>query len=372
VLLCSALLAAAEPRLSRRALGAAVILSLGVALGLHGAPLAVAGLVITALALDPRDALHSECAAKLLWVFGAALALSWCGGLLLAAAAGTDRPVELWGVLALGLEARFLWGAALALSLLLGLVMLGAPPFHFWAADLLQGARPWLGPVALIALQWTGAAWLASRLEGIAAFPAGAEVAQEVLRIAAVAGLLAGALTLLVQRRPERRAGTLASLQGALVACSFAAGEPPGTEWLVRWGVQLAPALMGAATLARFLPVATRAAAPPGAMGRHHPFTLLAGLLSWFSLAGLPGTPGSLIWLDVGYRLLHAGLAGFFLALAGAWLVALTACIGQAREAFGIATTAETTATRVPLGARLVPWATAAALVWLGLVGGGR
>jgi hypothetical protein len=72
-----------------------------------------------------------ECALKMLWVMGASLALE--------------------------LAPPALWTAALPLSLLAGLVMLGGAPFHFWPADLFQGARPWFAPLAVAALQSLGA-----------------------------------------------------------------------------------------------------------------------------------------------------------------------------------------------------------------------
>src|SRR2546422_4553724 len=36
---------------------------------------------------------------------------------------------------------------------LVGVVMLGGAPFHFWPADLFQGARPWLAPLAVAGIQ---------------------------------------------------------------------------------------------------------------------------------------------------------------------------------------------------------------------------
>lgn len=343
-----------------------VLLLVAVLIGGPPAPI-VAALVIGVLALDARDILHGECTVKLLWVLGAALVLSTLGSDLLVAATGTERPVEQWSVLAIGLDARLLWSAALSLSLVFGLVLLGAPPFHFWVADLMQGARAWLGPLALASLQWAGASWLSTRLEGIDAFPAGASVARGLLGVASIAALGAGGLTLLVQRRPERRVGTLASLHGALVVTTFASGKAPDPAWLAGWGVHLLVAITGAATLARFLPVVTTPATPPGTLARHHPATVLVGLLPWFSLAGLPFTPGGAVWLSVGRGLLDAGMGLPFAALVAAWLAALSVCFGQAREAFGLATEAPRVERRVPLSARLVPWAASAALVGLWL-----
>jgi hypothetical protein len=159
--------------------------------------------------------------------------------------------------------------------------------------------------------------------------------------------------------------GTLASLQGALVVATFASGTAPDAAWLAGWGVHLLIAISGAATMARFLPVATTSATPPGALARHHPATVLVGLLPWFSLAGLPFTPGSHLWLSVGRRLLDAGMGLPFAALVAAWLAALSTSFAQAREAFGLATAAGSVGGRVPISARLVPWAVCAALAGL-------
>jgi NADH:ubiquinone oxidoreductase subunit 2 (subunit N) len=367
-LVCAVMLLLRGDRGSRRWLGAGALAVLGLVLFVGGPPPAIAALAVALLLLDPRDALQSECAAKLLWTLGPAVALAACGNLLLVAATGADRPLEQWGVLALGLEARFLWSSALGLSLLLGPVLLGAPPFHFWVADLLQGGRAWLGPLTIVALQCAGASWLDARLADIASFEAGADAAQAVLRVSVAAGLLAGAFTLWVQRRPERRVGTLASLQGALLIAGFAQGAPPEAGWVARWTAHLAVAMMGAATLSRFLPVATGLDTPPGAMARHHSLSTLAGLVSWFSLAGLPGTPGSLLWLEVAHGLMRAGLSGLLIALAVAWLVALGACFQQARETFGLALTPSASEGRPPGEVRLVLWLAAAAVVGLVLL----
>ena len=203
----------------------------------------VIALVIAMLARDGTDLLHGECAVKLLWVMGPALALSCAGQALLTVATGTPVVREQWGVLELGLDPSFLWSTSLPLSMLVGLVLLGGAPFHFWAADMFQGARPWLGPLAVAALQAAGAAWLAQRLAGIEAFPEAWRVAEGLLTVAAGIAFLAGAATLALQRRPERRVGTLASLHGALVLAALAAAHgraPSGTPFDVReaWGLQ--------------------------------------------------------------------------------------------------------------------------------------
>jgi NADH:ubiquinone oxidoreductase subunit 2 (subunit N) len=338
------------------------------------APLA-AGLVAAALARDRDDPLHAECALKLVWVIGPALALSWAGLSLLTLATGTPVAVEQWAVLQLGLDPRFLWSTALPLALLAGLVLLGGAPFHFWVADVLQGVRPWLAAAAVVTLQVSGAAWLSGRLEGIGGFPAGRELVSELLGIAAFAAFAAGAVTVLVQRRPERRIGTLASLNGALMLAALAAGRPPGPAALAAWAGHLALALAGAATLARFLP--TFAGPAPGApLFRRHPWSGIAGLYALASLAGVPGTPGSMLWLACGRSLAAAGRTWLLLVLAAAWIAALTAARRQWRQAFGVSASAAASESApavprpgpVPLQARLALWIAALGLVALGAV----
>lgn len=330
------------------------------------APLA-AGLVVAALARDRANLLHSECALKLLWVMGGALALSHAGLSLLALATGVGPVGEQWGVLRLGLTPQPVWSAALPLALLAGLVMLGGAPFHFWVADLFQGARPSLAPLAVAALQAAGAAWIAWRLGGIAAFPEGATLARVVLATAAIAVFLASAGTLVSQRRPERRVGTLASLQAGLALSGLAAmlapgaGAPAAAAWrLAPWAAHLALALTGAAALARFMPVPASPDAPGGALFRRHPASGLAGLFALFSLAGVPGTPGAQLWLDAARGLSAAGQTGALLALGAGWVAAFATVMQQVREAFGVAS-------RTP-PERAVPWEARAAL-WTAGVG---
>ena len=128
----------------------------------HGAS-AASVLLALALALalllrDPGDTYASEAALKLAWVCGAALALSVAGELLLALSAGTARASEQGPALSLALDPYALWGVALVLSLLVGIVLLAGAPFHFWAADLAQGAPLHVAPLLLAALPATGAA----------------------------------------------------------------------------------------------------------------------------------------------------------------------------------------------------------------------
>src|SRR6266516_4329868 len=150
-------------------------------------------LVAAILTRTPEDGLQSECAMKLVWVLGGSLALSWAGLSLMVLATGTGVVGEQWGVLRLGLDPPQLWGAALSLSLVAGLVFLGGAPFHFWAADLFQGAEGWLAPVAVAALQVSGAGWLMRRLSGISAFPDGARLTAGVLEVAAGVAFVVGA-----------------------------------------------------------------------------------------------------------------------------------------------------------------------------------
>jgi hypothetical protein len=323
----------------------------------------VVGVVVAALARDGDELLHGECALKLLWVMGSALALSWAGIELLSLATGTPYVREQWAVLSLGLEPTFLWSTALPLSLLIGVVLLGGAPFHFWLADVFQGVRPWLAPLAAATLQISGAVWLAARLDDVDQFPPGARLAWGLLRIAAWVAFVAGAATLMAQRRPERRVGTLASLNGALVLALIASGHGPDMRWLVHWASHLALALTGASTLARFLPVST-----PAGLGapilRRHPWITLAGLFSLFSLAGVPGTPGARVWLEVARALGSTGRPDLLIPLGFAWLIGLWKSVEQLREAFGAPGPARSTVRPVPAAAR-----GSIAIAGLGLLG---
>ena len=301
-------------------------------------------------------------------MLGPALALSWAGLSLLTLATGTPVALEQWAVLQLGLDPRFLWSTALPLSLLGGLVLLGGAPFNFWVADVLQGVRPWLAAATVATLQISGAAWLCRRIEGIAGFPAGRELVADLLGVAAVVAFAAGAATLLVQRRPERRVGTLASLNGALMLAALATGRPPGPLALALWAGHLALALAGAGSVASFLP--TFAGPAPGApLFRRHPWSGIAGLYAVASLAGVPGTPGALLWFESARALAVAGRTSLLLVMAIAWLAGLTAAMRQWRQAFGIATGEAPRPGVVPLQARLALWIAALGLVAVGALG---
>ena len=329
------------------------------------------GIVAALLSRDRDSLLESECALKLVWVFGAAIALSWAGVRLLELSTGTEVVLEQWAVLELGVDPEFLWQAALPLSLMLGMVLLGGAPFHFWAADVLQGAPVWLSPLAVIVLQVTGAGWLSSRLAGIARFPEAARAVAEWLAMGAFLAFAVGAVTLFVQRRPERRVGTLASLNGGLLLAALAfarggasAGVDP--DFVARWTAHLVLALSGAAILARFVPVATGGPEPTPVLFRSHPLTGLVGLFALASLAGVPGTPGAALWRESAGLVARGGWIWVTFALCAAWLAALGAVIRQVREAFGISR-AIGPAPRVPWQPRLAIWVCAVGLVVLAL-----
>lgn len=332
------------------------------------AALAVA-LAIALLARDREDLRQSEAALKLAWVLGAAFALTWAGESLLAIAASTSVAAEQWPALALQLDPYALWGAALSLTLLAGIVLLGGAPFHFWIADVLHGAHASLAPLIVAALQCAGAALLLNRLAGIAGFPAGAALASGLLTMSAAIALVAGAATLATQRRPERRVGTLASLQGALLLCGIAAGQA-NTASLATWGAHMALALTGAGALAHFIPVAGDAAERPAALFRRHPWSGAMGLYATLSLAGAPGTPGMWLWLSAARALAATRHPGLLLALAFAWIVAFTAAANEARRAFGAPTAVAAPERAVPWPTRTALWCAAAglaAMLWSGL-----
>ena len=352
----------------------AAVVSGGVAFSPLWPPL-VAALVVAMLARESDDPLQSECALKLLWVLGSALALSWAAVALLGAGTGTLRLEEQWTVLAVGtengVEPGFVWTAALPLSLLAGVVMLGGAPFHFWPADLVQGTRPWSAPLALAALQVCGALWIGSRLEGIETFLPAARVVNTLLYSAAVVALSVSAVTLVLQRRPERRVGSLASLNGALVLATLAVSHGRPVAGGIRlwpaplWGVHLALAVTGAALLARFVPVSERGPAPAPVLFRRHPVWGVAVLYAVCSLAGVPGTPCAALWLNTARALFGAHRTGLLLLLGFAWIMAFATAARQAREAFGTVEPAVSSPQPVPWEAR---WAMAVAAFGLVLM----
>ena len=301
------------------------------AITLGGAAL-LAGLAVALLARDREDLAQSECALKLAWTLAGALALTWAGESLLAIASGSAVAREQWPALALQLDPYALWTSALALTLLAGVVLLGGAPFHFWVADLLQGAPAWLAPLLASGLQATGAALLVHRLDGLEGFAAGESLVRGVLRLAAMLALVGGAATLATQRRPERRVGSLASLQGGLVLAALAAdpGHAPFAAWggsLTAWGAHLAVALAGAGAFARHLAVDAAEHEPAAALVRRHPWSGALGALALLSLAGAPGTPGGRLWLSVARELLATRHPWMALALAFAWMVAFAVSV---------------------------------------------
>jgi len=343
-----------------------------------------AGLVVAILARDRDDLLQSECALKLAWVLGASIALSWAGNEVLAAITGTRSNAEQWAVLQVPIASSDLWRVALPLGMLAGLVLMGVAPFHFWPADLFQGGRAWAAPLAASALQVTGAAWLLARLEGIESLPEARAVTFGLLSVTTGVALVVGAATLMQQRRPERRVGTLASLQGALALAILlgARGAAPG--WFERWAAHLALALTGAGLLSRFLPVADGGSPLGGVLFRRHPLTALIGMLPVFSLAGVPGTPGSGVWLEAARALAATHHSGVLLLLGIAWLASFSTVMRQWRESAGLPAAPAATApadapggssagqsaapqARVPLSARAALWVAAIGVAALGV-----
>ncbi|MBI1799085.1 MAG: hypothetical protein HYR73_05310 [Candidatus Eisenbacteria bacterium] len=330
----------------------------------------IAALVVAILARDRDDLLQSECALKLAWVLGGSLALSWAGDQLLALITGTHVIAEQWAVFGTNVVPHDLWNVALPLSMLAGLVLAGGAPFHFWLADLLQGGRMWAAPLAASALQIAGIAWLARRIEGVAALPDGAAITSGLLATAAGVALLFGAATLIQQRRPERRVGTLASLQGALALAMLLAGTRAGLDpaWIARWASHLVLAVSGAGLLSRFLPVAADETGRAGVLFRRHPLTGFAGLLAGFSLAGVPGTPGGRLWLEAARALAATRHTTVLLLLGAAWLVAFASAMRQWREAAGIPADAPAEGRAVPWPARAALWIAGPGVIALGVM----
>jgi NADH-quinone oxidoreductase subunit N len=334
---------------------------------------AFAAVVVAALLARAReDSFASECALKLVWVLGGSLALSWAGLQLMVLATGTSRVSEQWAVLALGLDPPQLWSASLSLSLVAGIVLLGAAPFHFWAADLFQGARAWLAPIAVAALQVSGSGWIMGRLAGISEYPDAARLTSYLLGIAGATAFGVGAVAVLWQKRPERRVGTLASLQGALLLATLAAERAgryhrlSADDMIGLWAPHLVLALTGAGTFARFLPVSGTGAEPAAVMFRRHPLSAAFGLFALASLAGVPGTPGARLWLEVARGLAGSERMGLMLALAGAWLASFAVAVRQAREAIGVPSQGPRPEQSVPWSARAALWSAGAGLLALG------
>ncbi len=319
-----------------------------------------AALVVALLARRAHDPFHTECALKVLWVTGAALALSAAGHLLFTSLTGTPHPAEQWSVLGLDLEPRTLWRTALPLTLIAGLVLVGVAPFHFWPSDVLQGGFPALAPLAVVALQLAGSRWIAWRLDGVYGCPDAGQQAAHVLEAVSAIGFIVGAATLLVQRQPERRAGALAGLHGALLLAAVSAGlrlfgqsRAATPAAIDDWGAHLVLALTGAAILARFTPATTPEPAPAAVIFRRHPWSAAAGLYAHLSLAGAPGTPGAFIWFAVARDVMRTAPVWVVAAMLGAWIAAFVSAVNHVRAACGTASVEPAPPAPVPRLARV-------------------
>jgi NADH:ubiquinone oxidoreductase subunit 2 (subunit N) len=331
-----------------------------------------AGLSIALLAHDPRDLPQTEVALKIMWVLAAAFALSWAGDALLALASGSARPREQWPALALALDPYALWSAALSLSLLAGLVLLGGAPFHFWPGDLFHGARTHLAPYVAATLQMAGAVWLLRHLDGITSFPHAAQLVRALLTLAAIVALAGGAATLGYQWRPERRVGALVSLQGGLLLASLAAAPTvtPFSEHggIAAWAGHLLLASSGASLLSHFLPAAAGPTERASVMFRRHPWSGAAGAYALLSLAGAPGTPGMHVWLDVARTLADMKHPALLFGLTLAWLAAFGVAANEIRRAFGAPDGSPPPHRPVPRSLRAALWLTSLALLALMVV----
>ena len=103
-------------------------------------------------------------------------------------------------------------------------------------------------------------------------------------------------------------------------------------DTLGAWAPHLVLALTGAATLARFVPVSGERVSSPAVMFRRHPLSAAVGLYAFASLAGVPGTPGARVWLDVAQGLAGSGRMGLLLALTAAWLAAFAVALRGAAD----------------------------------------
>ena len=249
-------------------------------------------------------------------------------------------------------------------------MLLAAAPFHFWPSDVLQGGSPALAPLAVVALQTAGAGWLAWRLAGVNACPEAAFQAGHVLEAVSAIGFVVGAATLLVQRQPERRAGALAGLQGALLLAALSAqqrlsgfGFSASPEAITAWSAHLALALTGAAILARFTPAASAETTPAAVIFRRHPWSAAAGIYAHLSLAGVPGTPGAFIWFGVARDLMRSAPVWVVAVMLGAWIAAFVSAVAHARECCGVRSAEPPPPARVPRPARIALWACALPLV---------
>jgi hypothetical protein len=205
------------------------------------------------------------------------------------------------------------------------------------------------------------------RLDGIGSLPGGRAATGGLLSVACGVALLVGAATLVQQRRPERRVGTLASLQGALVlAMLIASSTELPALWLERWAAHLALALTCAALLSRFLPVAGDRVGRAGVLFTRHPLTGIVGLVGCFSLAGVPGTPGAWLWLETARALAASRHFGLLALLGLAWVVAFSSAMRQWREAVGVPGEPLPAGAPVPWPARTAIWLAGPGVLALG------
>jgi NADH:ubiquinone oxidoreductase subunit 2 (subunit N) len=291
-------------------------------------------------------------------------------------ASGSARAREQWPALALALDPYALWTAALSLSIMAGLVLLGGAPFHFWPGDLFHGARAHVAPFVAATLQLAGAAWLLRHLDGIAAFNDAAVLVRSLLTLAAATALAGGAATLGYQTRPERRVGALVSLQGGLVLASLAAApsrEPFADHGgLALWAGHLLLSATGATLLSRFLPAAAGADERASVLFRRHPWSGIAGGYALLSLAGAPGTPGMYLWLDVARTLADHRRPGLLFGVTLAWLAAFGVSAFEIRRAFGAPDGSPPPDRAVPRSLRTAMWLTCGSLLVLLWVWHGR
>jgi hypothetical protein len=124
-------------------------------------------------------------------------------------------------------------------------------------------------------------------------------------------------------------------------------------------------ALTGAGTFARFLPVSGLGGEPAAVMFRRHPVSALLGLFALASLAGVPGTPGARLWLEVARGLAGAERLMLMLALAAAWTASFAVAVRQAREAVGVPSPAPVPEQPVPWSARAALWTAGGGLIAL-------
>ena len=271
------------------------------------------------------------------------------------------------GGAALGLDRRRLWSTALPLSLLAGLVLLGGAPFHFWAADVFQGARPWLAPLAVAALQVAGAAWLARRLDGIELRCPEARAAERLLAVAAGIAFAGG------------RSDAGASSAGPSGASARSRAFTARSRWLLRHTQRTAAHALARALGRRISrsrsPARRWCALPAGGRRSHrprgcavprHPLTGIVGLIGLFSLAGVPGTPGARLWLDAARSLAATRHFGLLALLGLAWVVAFSSAMRQWHEAVGVPGEPQPAGGKVPWPARTALWIAGPGVLALG------